>query len=210
MFFLTAAVVLLTLLPNSIFAQTVVEKTQNILYEIVEKSFPELDAKKIRVKTFKSSATFFKTQFSFGRFLTFQGMRTTIFVNPLVFERKAPEEGIRAILAHELGHALYYKQKTRLRLFGLIGLIDGGFNAKFERRTDLVAIERGYGAGLIVYREWLYQNVSGKSVAEKKRDYFTPEEITLLIAAFEKHPKLFEKLKKNVPRNLNEVEKAFK
>lgn len=210
MFFLTAAVVLLTLLPNSIFAQTVVEKTQNILYEIVEKSFPELDAKKIRVKTFKSSATFFKAQFSFGRFLTFRGMRTTIFVNPLVFENNAPEEGIRAILAHELGHALYFKEKNRLQLVGLVSLIDGGFTAKFERRTDLVAIERGYGEGLIKYREWLYRNVPPNNLAEKLRNYFTPEEIRLLMQANENNPKLFDQLKKRVPRNLKEVENAFK
>ena len=214
-FFWTAAVVLLTLSPIYISAQTVptesvVEKTKKIVDEIIEKSYPELDAKKISVKTFKSSSTFFKAQFSLSRFLTFRGMRTTIFVNPLVFERNAPEEGVRSILAHELGHALYYRERKRLQLIGLVGLIDGGFNAKFERRTDLIAIERGYGEGLIAYREWLYQNVSAKSLPAKKRDYYTPEEIRLLIAELDKNPKNFEKLKKTVPRNLNEVEKALK
>lgn len=201
---------MLTLSPVYISAQTAVEKTKKIVNELIEKSYPELDSQKIGVKTFKSSSTFFKAQFSFSRFLTFRGMRTTIFVNPLVFERNAPEEGIRSILAHELGHALYYKERKRVQLIGLIGLINGGFNAKFERRTDLIAIERGYGEGLIAYREWLYQNVSAKSLAEKKRDYYTPEEIRLLIEAVDKNPRVFEKLKKTVPRNLNEVEKALK
>lgn len=201
----------LTLLPSFVYAQTSpIERTQKMLNEIVERSFPELDAKKIRIKTFESHSTYFKTQFSISRFLTFRELRTTIFVNPLVFESNAHEEGIRAILAHELGHALYFKEKNRFELLGLVSLVNGGFTAKFERRTDLIAIERGYGDGLIKYREWLYENVPPNNMAEKRRNYFTPEEIRLLMQATEKNPKLFEKLKKKVPRNLNEVEKALR
>lgn len=206
---------MLTLPPIYISAQSVptesvVEKTKKIVDDIIEKSYPELDAKKISVKTFKSPSVFFKAQFSLSRFLTFRGMRTTIFVNPFIFERNAPEEGIQAILAHELGHALYYRERKHIQLIGLVSLIDGGFTAKFERRTDLIAIERGYGEGLIKYREWLYENVPPNNLAEKRRNYFTPEEIRLLMQANEKNPTLFAKLKKKVPRNLKEVENALR
>ncbi|CAN5390079.1 hypothetical protein BH10ACI1_BH10ACI1_00160 [soil metagenome] len=197
-----------TLLPTSADTQNEVEKIQKLLKEIIEKSFPELGAENIKVKTFRSQTTFFKAQFSFARYLTFQSMRTTIFVNPIVLERNAPEEGIRSILAHELAHALYYKQKNRLELVGLVNLVNDGFTAKFERKADLIAIERGYGENLIKYREWLYQNVSAKSLAEKKRNYFTPEEISLLISALAKNPELIKHLRKQMPRNLDELKLA--
>ncbi len=34
--------------------------------------------------------------------------------------------------------------------------------------------------GLKEYRQWLYQHVPAKALAEKKRDYLTPEEIDAL------------------------------
>ncbi len=200
--------------PTALWAQIVsdesaIKKTRLLVNEIVKRSFPELNGDKIKIKTFQSRTTFFKTQFSISRFLTLREMRTTVLVNPLVFAQNAPEEGIRAILAHELGHALYYKKRSRLQLFGLIRLVSGKFTTRFERQTDLTAIERGYGKGLLIYREWLYERLSGKSLARRKRDYFTPEEISVLIAVFGKKPELAEKLKRKVPRNQKELEKAL-
>lgn len=190
--------------------ESVIEKTQILLDEIVEKSYPELKETKIKVKTFKSQKNYFKARFTFSRFLTFRKMQTIVFVNPLVFERNAPAEGIRAILAHELAHALYYKEKNRLKLLGLVNLIDNGFEAKFERNADLVAVYRGYGECLIIYRNWLYQNVPADDLKVKKRNYFTPDELKILTPAVAGNLKIFEKLRKNVPRNLSEVEKALK
>lgn len=215
----SAAVAVLSMLPLFACAETAfsqspsaetsaVRKTREILVEIIEQSFPELDAKKIRVRPFRSRTTFFKTQFSVSRFLTLRAMHTTVLVNPSVFEKNVPQNGIRAILAHELGHALYYAGKNRFKLFGLIGLADNGFTAKFERRTDLTAIERGYGDGLIAYREWLYRNVPAKNLAAKKRDYFTPDELRVIIRAIERKPEIIKMLVKKVPRNLSETIKA--
>lgn len=185
--------------------QVALNKTKIIINEIIAKSFPELVAKNIKVKTFQSQDTFFKAQFSIGRFLTFQKIQTTIFVNPKVFEMNAPEEGIRAILAHELAHALYYKNRNRLQLIGLISLINRKFTVKFERRADLVAVEKGYGEGLIKYREWLYQHISEKQILVKKRNYFTPPELKVLLPELDKNPEFINRLKQNVPRNLDEL-----
>lgn len=189
--------------------QMAIEKTQLLIQEIVEESFPELKDESIKVKSFRSEKTFFKAQFSIARYLTFRKLQTTIFINQLVYQRGAPNNGLRAILAHELSHILYFKEKNCIQLLGLVGLANGGFNAKFERRTDLVAIERGYGEGLIEYREWLYQNVSKKSADGKKRNYFTPEEITILIPAMKDDPGIIGSLMKKVPRNLDEVKMAL-
>ncbi len=187
-----------------------IKETKKILNEILGKSFPELDAKEIKIRAFQSNDTFFKAQFSISRFLTFRRMQTTIFVNPIVYEGKAPEGGIRAILAHEMAHAIYYERKNRFQLLGLVSLINRDFTAKFERTADLVAIEKGYGSGLISYREWLYSVISEKQITIKKRNYFTPEELKIIIQGYEKNPEIMRSLKKRVPRNLEEVKAVFK
>ncbi len=188
--------------------QDAVEKTRALVNEIVTKSYPEIKLEKIRIKTFKSNSNYFKARFSYTRFFTFQKMRHLLYVNPSVFEKGAPGEGIRGIVAHELAHILYYTEKNRFELLGLASLASKSFTTKFERRADLEAIARGYGEGLIKYREWLYKNVPASKLDNKKRDYFTPEEIRLLIPALNKNPDLLDKLKDDVPLNLAETERA--
>lgn len=187
-----------------------VAETERIIAEIVNASYPELRGSKISVKTFHSRSDYFRARFSFARFLTFRRLHFIIFVNPLVFEKNTPAEGIRAIIAHELAHAAYYRRHNRFELFGLINLESKSFTARFERGADLQAIKRGYGAGLKQYREWLYRNVPAEKISAKKRDYFSPEEIELILAATKDNPKLLNFWIKNVPRNYAEIESAIK
>jgi hypothetical protein len=193
--------------PITIFSQTnsAVEKTQKIIGEVIEKSYPELKNAKIEVKTFQSDSNYFKSQFSISRFLTLRKINYVIFVNPQVFGRVAPENGIRAILAHELAHVLYYKRKNRLQLLGLTSLTNKSFTAKFERKADLESIARGYGEGLKAYRQWLYQNIPPKNIEAKKRDYFSPEEIDLMMQTLREKPEMINIWRKKVPRNLKEI-----
>ena len=182
-------------------------KTQSFINEVVEKSFPELKKVEINVKTFKSDSNYFKSQFSFSRFLTFQKLHYTIFVNPEIYKKNAPEKAIRAILAHELAHILYYIRKNRLELLGLVSLSDQSFTAKFERKADLNAMARGYGEGLKEYRKWLYKNVPEKNLKAKKRDYFSPDEIELMLQILKKKPEMIDVWRKSVPRSLEEISK---
>ncbi len=197
----------LCLLPHIAFSkQIVVEiKTQTIIAEIIKTSYPELKSVKINVRTFESPANYFQSQFSLTRFLTCQKLHYNIYVNPEAFNKNAPEEAIRAIIAHELAHVLYYSERNRLELIGLVNLIDKGFTTKFERRADLEAIARGYGDGLIKYRQWLYQNIPAKKLSEKKRNYFSPEEIEKMLEIIKQKPVMIDVWKKKVPRNLNEI-----
>ncbi len=190
--------------------KNVVAETTRIVAEIVEKSYPELRTARISVKTFHSRSDYFRSRFSFSRFLTFRKLHFLIFVNPQVFEKNAPANGIRAIIAHELAHAAYYRRHNRFELFGLIALQSKSFTARFERGADLQAIKRGYGAGLKEYREWLYQNIPAKQIARKKRDYFSPAEIDLIVEAIKEKRDLIDFWIKNVPRNLAEIESAIK
>jgi hypothetical protein len=190
--------------------KSVIDRTRRIVEEIVNASFPELKNASITVKTFDSRADFFRARFSFARFLTFRKLHYLIFVNSQVFKKNAPVNGIRAIIAHELAHVAYYRRHNRFELFGLMGLESKSFTARFERGADLQAIMRGYGAGLKDYREWLYQNIPAKQITAKRRDYFSPAEIKLILEAIKNKPELIDFWIKNVPRNLNEIQSAIK
>lgn len=183
-----------------------IAKTQLIVAEIVNESFPELKTASIIIKTFDSPADYFRTRFSFSRFLTLRKLHYLVFVNPSIFDLNAPADGIRAIIAHELAHAAYYLRHNRFELFGLVALQSKSFTVRFERRADLQAIKRGYGPGLKEYREWLYANIPADTVAAKKRDYFSPEEIDLILDAMTRKPDLINFWLKNVPRNATEIE----
>lgn len=187
-----------------------VAETSRIVAEIAEKSFPELRGARISVKTFHSSSVYFRSRFSFSRFLTFRRLHYIVFVNPQIFEKNAPPDAIRAVVAHELAHAAYYRRHNRFELFGLVSLESKSFTARFERGADLQAIKRGYGAGLKEYRKWLYQNIPASKITAKKRDYFSPEEIDLILDAIKEKPDLIDYWIKQVPRDLREIESSIK
>ena len=183
-------------------------KIEKILSE-VRVSYPELRDARISLKLFTSKSDFFRSQFSISRFFTFRRFQYIIFVNEQVFNLNAPEDGIRAIVAHELAHVAYFKRHTRLGLFRLIGLASRSYTARFERGADLQAIKRGFGEGLKSYREWLYQNIPAENVAEKKRNYFSPAEIDLILALSRAQPGLIDALIKKVPRDRSQIEMAI-
>jgi hypothetical protein len=186
-------------------ALTAIEQTRLLVEEIVRVSYPELKHADIQVQSFNSAADYFRTSFSFGRFLSAKKMRYFIKVNPRVFELNAPAEGVRAIVAHELGHIFDFHGSKRIRLLRLVRLSSKGYSAAFERRTDLQAIARGYAEGLKAYRHWLYQNVPARKLAEKRRNYFSPEEIEALELKRRQKPDLMRHWFKHPPRSLEEI-----
>ncbi len=196
---------LMTLVTHLSAQGNAVQKTQKIITEVIEKSYPELKTQKIEVKTFKSDSDYFRSRFSFAKYLTFQKMRYIIFVNPKVFAGQAPQNGIRSIIAHELAHVLYYVERNRFELLGLASLSSKSLTQKFERKADLEAIARGYGKGLIEYRKWLYQNIPAKSLAEKERNYFTPQEIDLMLEILQQNPQTIEKWRKKIPLKKEDI-----
>jgi hypothetical protein len=132
-------------------------------------------------------------------------MRYLVFVNPRGFELQAPEAGVRAIIAHELGHVVYFKRRNRVRLLGLARLTSKRFSVEFERWADLKAISLGYGEGLKEYRHWLYRNVPASKLAEKQRNYFSPAEIDAILSASRRRPELLEYWLKHVPLSLDQI-----
>ncbi|MEN3333602.1 MAG: hypothetical protein V7641_2967 [Blastocatellia bacterium] len=189
-------------------ATTGLERANLLVNEIKAAAYPELRDADIQVKLFNSEADYFRARFAIRQFFTGRRMRYLVFVNAGAFTRQAPEAGLRAIIAHELAHVLYFSQRNRLQLFGLVRLATKGFTARFERWADLQAIARGYGEGLKAYRRWLYRNIPAKSLEEKQRDYFSPEEIDAIVSATQQRPEMLVYWLKHVPRSLDEIKSA--
>jgi|SRR5579864_465747 len=192
---------------ESVQTDAVVSTVSTVIQEVQRTSFPELAHVDLRVRIFRSHADYFRTRFSFSRFLLFMPMQYFTDVNPALFQEQAPSDGVCAILAHELVHIASLSRGNRVRRFSLVRLLSKRQTAKFERRTDLEAIHRGYGDGLKSYREWVYAHIPSDKLPEKRRNYFSPEEIGAIQIFLEKQPKLFEFWRAHVPMSLREIQK---
>jgi hypothetical protein len=166
-------------------------------------SFPDL-----RVRAFRSQSDYFRTRFSWSRFLLLMRMRYFVDFNPALLQRQAPSDGTCAIMAHELAHVASLSRGNRIRRLGLIRLISERYTVKFERGADLEAIHRGYGDGLKAYRTWVYSHIPPDRLQQKLRTYFSPEEITAIQVKLQEQPDLFEYWKRHVPTNLQEIQRA--
>lgn len=156
------------------------EPIEHLIHEVRALSFPELSTIDIQVCPFTSQSDYFQARFSILRFFFAKRMKYFVRVNSNAAAAGLREEPSRAIVAHELAHISYYASNNRLHLLNLLRLTDHGFRERFEKRADADAIERGYAQGLKQYRIWLYQHVPAKALAEKKRDYYSPQEIEAL------------------------------
>lgn len=194
-------------IPAVVTTESVLKQTSLLIERIKSSSFPELGKAEIRLQILESHVDFFRTRFGLPQFFLGKKMHYLIRVNPKLFELRAPEGGLEAIIAHELSHVVYYSQGNRVRLFGLTRLLSKTFTARFERWTDLQAISRGYGEGLKAYRQWLYQHVPRNKLEEKRRNYFSPAEIDAILLRIQSRPELLDYWLKNTPRSLKEIEK---
>jgi hypothetical protein len=190
----------------SVSNEFVLGQTRQLVQKIRSSSFPELEHIEIRVKPFHSDVDFFRARFGIPQLFFGRKLQYILKVNPEAFEFQAPEAGLEAIVAHELGHFVYYAHGNRLKLFGLTRLLSSDFTARFERWADLQAISRGYGESLKTYRLWLYQHVPPNKLEEKQRNYFTPAELDMILSRIQNQPELLNRWLQNVPRNLKEIE----
>jgi hypothetical protein len=177
-----------------------------VIMDVRGASFSELAHIELRVRTFRSQSDYLRTRFSFSRFLLFMPMQYFVDVNPALFQEQAPSDGVCAILAHELVHIVSLSRGNRIRRFGLVRLLSKRQTAKFERRTDLEAIHRGYGDGLRSYRKWVYAHISPNKLQEKRRNYFSPEEIGAIQILLQERPELFGYWNAHVPMSLQEIQ----
>lgn len=185
----------------------VLQRTRQLIEEVRRAAFPELRGVAIEVRLLTADADYFRTRFTLTSFFFCLRLRYVVLVNRRLYEQPVAEDALRAVIAHELGHVIYFQARRRLQLLGLVRLATPGFTARFERATDLQAIARAYGAGLKAYRLWLYQHIPAAKLAEKKRNYFSPEEIDALLSQLHQHPEKLRTWLAQPPRSLLEIER---
>ena len=180
------------------------EGIKQVIQSVRQASFPRLSRADIAVYDLRSDSDYLQARFTVSSFFS-RKLQYLVFFNQEAIRRQVPAEGLRAIVAHELTHISYYEDQSRMGLLSLVGLLVPSFTTRFERKADLDAIVLGYGRGLQTFRIWLYGNIPTATVADKKRDYYTPEEIEALLRAETSHPGMMSKFQRCVPRNLSEI-----
>ncbi len=219
----TLQVLSATVFSSTLFSSTTLAKTlpasdaENIprmTRQVIANSFPELQDKHIEHRAFVASDVFFTSNVVIP---TLFGGPVTYLVNynPRILELNCPTVAIEGILAHELSHTLDYVKGGIPALLEVLNAIRLPLsNQRYERHTDLQAIFRGYGEGLIAYRQWIYPRLTPSELREKRRNYYTPEEIQLIMTTYQQQPVAEQKsleqlLLQTVPLNLNDLRKTL-
>ena len=99
-----------------------------------------------------------------------------------LFDDPPPHDAVVAILAHEIRHIADYAEMEAEDLGHFVYWYMTEDVADYERETDEHALALGCGPGLIEFRRWLYDHVDAETVEQKRRDYYTPEEIEAWMA----------------------------
>lgn len=135
--------------------------------------------KNIQLESFKGKKYFFKSYVKPLTLLKLPKLRSyVVHYNQDLLKMNSPDhEAIRAILVHELAHIRDYSHMGFWQFVYFVikyALFD---HSAYERKTDEVALQKGLGSGLKKYREWLYQNIAPKTLKNKQKNYYTPQEI---------------------------------
>lgn len=161
-----------------------------------------------------------------------------VYYDPSLFQEVAGHRSIhahelRAVLAHELSHAVYFERSPVRGIFsGALAMALGGSKRiAFERRTDLDALSRGharvqeeffhgavhassFAPGLSSFRQWVgsrerSMDASGqlkpKVWSNRRRYYFFPEEIDLIDEGLKRCPALLEQWTRRPPHSAGEL-----
>lgn len=98
--------------------------------------------------------------------------------------RSLPFDAQVGILAHELGHIVYYDQLNTLQIakWGIEYLRSDDFRATHERTTDLMPVYHGLGSQIYQYAYFVRKDSTCKALYEQGKDfmdtyYMTDEEL---------------------------------
>lgn len=163
---------------------THVNDIAHITQRLVAQSFPELQGKSIAHHTFQSADVFFESNLDVSTLMPWHSgpVQYLVNYNPDLFAKGCPPEAIAGILAHELSHTVDYVNGGIPALLEVVNALRlPQSNQRYEHRTDLRAIFRGYGPGLIAYREWIYGQLTPQDLRQKRATYYTPDEIRWLM-----------------------------
>jgi hypothetical protein len=146
--------------------------------------YPELEGIALEVEALQDLA-FFRASAT-PETLGFEDTRARTYLiqyDPVVLSDPPEPIALAAILSHELAHVAYYLTLPGIEMaeFGIwYGTEDPMTStelAAFERGTDEQAMLTGAAEGLSVMRKWIYEHSTPEIEEEKRRNYYTPEEI---------------------------------
>jgi len=197
-----------------------------LLREIIAETYPELKDITLTTGSFSESDSFFQSNFELQSLFSDQPIYR-IEVNPRIWRLSLPPMALKAVLAHELAHTRDYhlglnaaENRVQNRVQNVLCVLNQlrlyESLRRYEHRTDLQAIFRGFGPGLKQYREWLYPLLNAEELARKQEVYYSPVEIVALMQALslsEKAGKKSELLHywlEKVPLNLAEIQMGIR
>ena len=110
-----------------------------------------------------------------------------------IFMKNLPFDAQVGILAHELGHVVYYHQRNLLKIgkWGLKYLNDPEFTATHERSTDMMPIYHGLGSQIYQYAYFVRHDPSTVEIYRSGKEfmdtfYMTDVELAKAWAEWEK------------------------
>jgi len=160
------------------------EDLEELLALVQGELYPQLAAVTIDLETGRSDDSYFWAQIDLGT-LSARPLerRYLVFHASSLFDDPPSNDAVIAILAHELKHVLDYTELEEQELAEFVAWYMQGDVADYERETDLRSLELGCGPGLIEFRDWLYEHVDDEVEEQKRRDYYSPEEIRAWMAS---------------------------
>ena len=114
-------------------------------------AYPELEGRSFSLSALDQPAMFFQSNFTV-RSVSPVTLDYALQVNLRAFALGIDDDMLRGVIGHELAHTLDYQGRTVSQLIELAPQAMFPAHHSWERFTDLVAVDRGFGPGLLRYR----------------------------------------------------------
>jgi len=105
---------------------------------------------------------------------------------------KVSFNGQVGVMAHEFAHILYYSKKGSWAIVsdGIKYVLSKKFRSKFEKQTDLVTLNKGFGWQMYDFADYIINkaDVSEKYKAYKLKIYYSPGDIIDLLHNSDLYP----------------------
>ena len=154
-----------------------------ILAEVRAALYPELEGVSIQLEPMDSTSDFFVANLDFATLDDPPlSRRYLVRYSKRLFDDPPGHAATAAVLAHELRHIVDYTGMDGAELAEFALWYVSSDVSAYERETDEHVLKLGCGEALKRYRLWLYGQVDPATLEQKKKDYYTPQEIDAWIA----------------------------
>ncbi len=170
-------------------------------------AYPELN-KDIAVGAIDDDVVFFQSNFTPESALGDGPLAFSLQASPRAFALGIDRDALHGVIGHELAHSLDYVHRSARGKGALLALLWPALvpeASTWERFTDLVAIDRGFGPRLLHYRVWLFRVLDRDAVRDKRAVYYSPLEIALLLDVRARCPAQFAAFLERPPRTARAI-----